>query len=117
MVLVSRGRESERPAPTAASRGDAPICMRVRMSSATTMPLSTSMPSAMIMEAIDMRCSSIPMNPMTTRPMSMTSGTKEPTIRPTRTPRKIITTTSTMTRVWMTLTTAPLTAFWISSGW
>jgi hypothetical protein len=116
-VLVSRGMERVFPASRAASRGSAPISMRVRMSSATTMPLSTSMPRAMIMEAMDMRCSSIPMAPMTTRPSSITRGTKEPTIMPVRSPRKSMTTTRTMTRVSTTLMTAPFTAFLMRSGW
>ena len=54
-VDVNSGIASVRPAARAASRRSSPRCIRLRMSSAMTMPLSTSMPSAMISEAIDMR--------------------------------------------------------------
>ena len=69
------------------------------MSSTTTMALSTSMPRATIDEMIETRSSSIPNWRMITRPSSMVIGTKEPTMRPLRTPRNSITTTSTIARV------------------
>jgi len=58
------------------------------------------MPRAMIEEAIDTRSSSIPKKGIRIMPSSMVMGTKEPTIRPVRIPRKTITTTSTITIVW-----------------
>ena len=74
--------------------------MRAVKSSATTMPLSTSIPSAMIIDMIEMRWSSTPRNDMHTRPSSMAMGTKEPTMSPVRIPRKRITTMSTISSDW-----------------
>ena len=96
---VSSGIESVRPVSMQARRRSSPRSSRLRMSSAMTIPLSTSMPRAMIEEAIETRSSSIPTRRITIKPVSMVRGTNEPTIRPVRTPRKTITTTSTMTMV------------------
>ena len=56
--------------------------------------------AAMMAEAMEMRSSSSPNRPIIIRPSSMVIGTKEPTIKPVRTPRNSITTISTMTSVW-----------------
>ncbi len=96
---VSSGIASVPAVLRQAVRRSSPLSSRFRMSSAVTMPLSTSMPRAMMAEAMEMRSSSMPTKPMTISPRSMVIGTKEPTINPVRTPRKSTTTTSTMTRV------------------
>ncbi len=95
---VNNGMARVLPEARTASLRSWPDSRRTRMSSATTMPLSTNMPRAMIIDAMDMRCNSTSMVHMMTRPISMAKGTKEPTISPVRKPRKRITTNSTMTR-------------------
>ncbi len=97
---VRRGMARVFPASKQASRLSCPPCMRVRTSSATTMPLSTNIPRAIMDEAMETRSSSTPKNLMTISPKSMVIGTNEPTISPVRIPKKIITTTSTIVRVW-----------------
>ncbi len=53
----------------------------------------------MIIEAIDTRCSSISIKRMKIRAISIVSGTIAPTMRPVRSPRKTITTNSTIASV------------------
>ena len=96
---VSSGTERVVPVSIQASRFSWPFSRRVRMSSAMTMPLSTSMPSAMMEEAMETRSSSISKKRMATMPKSMVMGTNEPTISPVRMPRNNMTTTRTITRV------------------
>ncbi len=97
---VSKGIARVFPASIQAWRLSSPRSKRPRISSATTMPLSTSIPNAIIADAMETRSSSTPKKPMTISPSNMVMGTKEPTMRPVRTPRKSITTISTITKVW-----------------
>ena len=96
---VNNGTASDPPASRHACRRSWPRSIRLRMSSATTMALSTSMPRATMVEMIETRSSSMPNWRMAIRPNSMVIGTKEPTIRPVRKPRNTMTTNSTMASV------------------
>ena len=114
---VSSGIARVRPDSIAAAIRSAPDSRRTRMSSAMTMPLSTSMPSAMISAAIDTRCSSTSNARMTMIASSIVTGTKAPTISPVRTPRNNMTTASTMPSVCSRLLVAPAIVDAINSGW
>ncbi len=97
---VNSGIASVFPVARQAAFLCSPRSSRARISSAMTMPLSTSIPRAMIDDAIETRSSSIAKKRMLISPSSMVMGTKEPTINPVRTPKNSMTTTRTMTRVW-----------------
>ena len=96
---VSRGTARVRPDSLQASVRSSPRSRRLRMSSTTTMALSTSIPRATIDEMIETRSSSMPNWRITTRPSNRVIGTKDPTMSPLRTPRNSMTTTSTMASV------------------
>ena len=114
---VSSGTASVRLAASAASRRAAPSSMRFLMSSAITTPLSTSRPSAMMMAAMETRCSGIPHSSMPTSDSRIVSGTMVPTMAPARRPRNSITTASTVSSVWHRLLVASATAAATMGGW
>ena len=74
----------------------AATCMRTSMPSATTMALSTSMPSAITRAPSETRCSSMPnMSMIHSVPATVMSSTA-PMMRPTFSPMKSSSTTTTM---------------------
>ncbi|EKU24647.1 hypothetical protein XTGART2_1856 [Xanthomonas translucens pv. graminis] len=96
---VSNGSASVRPAASQACRRSSQAARRRSMSSAMTMPLSTSSPSARMIAAIDTVCSSTLSARIAISVPRMVSGTIAPTIRPVRQPRNSITTAITMSTV------------------
>ncbi len=96
---VNNGIARVRPASSQAWRRSSPACNRRSMSSAITIPLSTSKPSARMIAAIDTVCSSTPSMRMAINVPRMVSGTMAPTTSPVRQPRNSMTTAMTMTTV------------------
>ena len=81
------------------------------------MPLSTNKPNEMIRVAKLIRSSFMSLNCIMLRVASITKGTIAPTIRPVRSPKNKMTTTSTMAKVCRTLTETPLMVLATWSAW
>ncbi len=83
---VSSGSQSSRTAPAHAASLSSPLDRRTRMFSLVTMPLSTSMPRAMISEAMETLCSLMSNCGIRAMHISMAMGTSSPAISPRRSP-------------------------------